>query len=182
MFSYWRKCGAVLVRKQNKKIWYRMSWWRTNYHRKKITNLRFGALANLKVQSKLCTSQSKSPPPQPGKGGDIGQKNSKKWANVPTPSEIFSFQCPRLSPPTSEGIFLFGSKCFKPVWFSIFLAETKGNMNQTGCTTTYIGIFYKIYIVYTRTDNKVTLNNFISSFKFILESSSILFFRETCHL
>ena len=50
-----------------------------------------------------CTSQSKSPPP--GKGGNIGQKNSKKkGTNVPTLREIFSFQCPCLSPPTIEGM------------------------------------------------------------------------------
>ena len=40
---------------------------------------------------------------------------------------------------------------------SIFLAETKGNINQAGCTTNNIGIFYKVYFVYTKTDEKVTI-------------------------
>ena len=43
----------------------------------------------------LCTSQSKSRPPPPGKGGDIGQKNLKKGANGPSPRATFSFQWPR---------------------------------------------------------------------------------------
>ena len=53
--------------------------------------------------AKECTSQSNSPPPPTRERWRHWTKKTQKGANVPTLREIFSFQCPCLSPPTTEG-------------------------------------------------------------------------------
>ena len=59
------------------------------------------------VKVNPCTPLPLPPPapaPKPAKGGDIGQKNSKKGTNVPNPRATVSFQWPHFPPPTSDGM------------------------------------------------------------------------------
>ena len=133
----------------------------------------------------LCSSQSKTPPPSsnPGKRRGLGQKNSKKLSG-PHSNVLAS---PRLPVKVYAEVPIFiWWKSFKPVWFSIFYCliliiiiwnkgKYKSSWFQKFWATKYkIMNFLKKFIKNTKTDNKVTLNHFISSFKFNLDSSSII--------
>ena len=53
------------------------------------------------IVSFVCTSQSKSPPPPTREKAGTWTKELDKMS----PGKMFSFQCPRFSPPPSENIF-----------------------------------------------------------------------------
>ena len=60
-FNLYRNYGAELVGKRNSKIWNRITWLRSNFHRKRIRKLTFPSLAhcqlwrNLNPINLLCT-------------------------------------------------------------------------------------------------------------------------------
>ena len=138
------------------------------------------------ITQRLCTSQSKSPPPPTWERREHWTKISKKGANVPNPGVTFSFQWPRFTPPTSERICWgsnfhlvqnvsnqFGFQFFYCA-ISVVINLNKGKNNQDGLNNSrsmkslghkYVWMFYKFSLVYTKTD-KATLNDLTSSFKF----------------
>ena len=82
-------------------------------------------------------------PTSPEKAGKLDKRTRKNEAMSPLPGKYFHFNvlaCPRL--PVKVYFYLVQNVSNR-FGFQFFLAETKGNINQAGCTTTYIGIFYK---------------------------------------